>query len=50
MTRVNPNNGIETKADIFVWNLFKSDIIFSLVVKKLKYFNDFYNWKFSISL
>ena len=28
MTKVNPNNGIETKSDIFPWNIFKSDIIF----------------------
>ena len=28
MTKVNPNNGIETKSDIFLWNIFKSDIIF----------------------
>ena len=28
MTKVNPNNGIETKSDIFPWNIFKSDMIF----------------------
>ena len=28
MTKVNPNNGIETKSDIFPRNIFKSDIIF----------------------
>ena len=28
MTKVNPNNGNETKLDIFSWNIFKSDIIF----------------------
>ena len=34
MTKVNPNNGIETKSDIFVQDIFR-----------LKYFNDFYHWK-----
>ena len=28
MTKVNPNNGTETKLDIFVWDIFKSDNIF----------------------
>ena len=27
MTQVNPNNGNETKSDIFPWDIFKSDII-----------------------
>ena len=27
MTKVNPNNGNETKSDIFPWDIFKSDII-----------------------
>ena len=27
MTKVNPNNGNETKSDIFPWDLFKSDVI-----------------------
>ena len=27
MTKVNPNNGNETKSDIFSWDIFKSDII-----------------------
>ena len=49
MTKVSPNNGNETKSDIFPWNIFKSDIIFTCF-KMLKYFNDFYNWHFSISL
>ena len=49
MTKVNPNNGIETKSDIFPWNIIKSDIFF-IGRKILKYFNDFYNWNFSISL
>ena len=25
MTKVNPNNGNETKSDIFTWDIFKSD-------------------------
>ena len=33
MTKVNPNNGNETKADIFPWDIFRSDPI-SLFVKK----------------
>ena len=28
MAKVNPNNGNETKSDIFSRNIFKSDIIF----------------------
>ena len=28
MTKVNPNNGNETKSDIFSWGIFKSDINF----------------------
>ena len=49
MTKVNPNNGNETKSDIFPRDIFKSDIIF-IGRKILKYFSDFYNWHFSISL
>ena len=45
MTKLNPNNGIVTKSDIFPWDIFKSDIIFHWSLK-LKYFNDFYNWHF----
>ena len=30
MTRVNPNNGNETKSDIFSWDIFKSGIIIHL--------------------
>ena len=44
MAKVNSNNGNKTKSD-----LFKSKIIF-IAHKMLKYFNDFYNWHFSISL
>ena len=49
MTKVNPNNGNETKSDIFPWDIFKSVISFHCS-QKLKYFNDFYNWHLSISL
>ena len=27
MAKVNPNNGIETKSDIFPWDIFKSHTI-----------------------
>ena len=33
MTKMNPNNGNETKQDIFPWNIFKSDTI-SFFIKK----------------
>ena len=49
MTKVIPKNGNETKSDIFPRDIFKSDIIF-IGRKILKYFKDFYNWHFSISL
>ena len=29
MTKENPNNEIETKSYIFLWDIFKSDIIFN---------------------
>ena len=41
MTKVNPNNGNETKSDIF--SVGHNQII-------LKYFNNFYSCNFSISL
>ena len=41
MTKVNPNNGNETKSDIFPWDISKSDFIFHWS-KILKRFNDFY--------
>ena len=37
MTKVNPNNENETKSDIFLWNIFKSDVI-SFSIKKTKIF------------
>ena len=40
MTTVKPNNGSETKSDIFSWDIFKS---FFIGHKILKYFNDLYN-------
>ena len=36
MTKVNPNNRIETKSDIFPWDIGHIQII-------LKYFNEFYD-------
>ena len=43
MTKVTPNNGKETKSDIFPSDIFEFHII-------LKRYNDFYNWNLSISL
>ena len=28
MTKMNPNNGNETKSDSFPWDIFKSDIMY----------------------
>ena len=42
MTELSPNNGNETKSDIFS--------SFFIGRKLLKDFNDFYKWRFSISL
>ena len=33
MTRLNSNNGYETKSDIFQWDIFKSDITYFFVKK-----------------
>ena len=41
MTKVNPNNGNETKSENFLWSLFKFDVIFSLIKKK--------HWSISIT-
>ena len=42
MTKLNPSNGNETKSDIFLSNIFKSDIISFLTHRKiLKYVNDY---------
>ena len=49
MTKVNLNNGNETKSDIFPKEIFRSDIIF-IGRKILTYFNHFYNWHFSVLL
>ena len=37
MTKVNPNNGNETKSDIFLWDIFKSNTI-SFLSKDIKVF------------
>ena len=48
MTKVNPNHGTETKSDIFPW--ISSNLrLFFIGRKIVKYFNDLYNWHFSIS-
>ena len=49
MTTVNPNNGNETKSDIFCGTYSNLTLIFT-GRKILKYFNDFYNCHLSISL
>ena len=51
MTKVNQNDGSETKSDIFSWGIFTSDIISFFIKKRsismtfkikiLKYFGDF---------
>ena len=50
MTKVNANNGNETKSDIFPWDIFKSDVIYFLIEKYLNIsptfkikFSHFYN-------
>ena len=43
MTKVNPNNGSETKSEIFPWDIFKSDIIFHWLQNN-EIINVFYNW------
>ena len=47
MTKVKPNNGNETKSDIFPWKIFKSEAV-SIFTKNIKYFNDFQNRNFSV--
>ena len=42
MTKVNPNNGNETKSDIF-YGTYSNLTLFSFGRKLLKYFNDFFN-------
>ena len=47
MTKVNRNNGNETKSNVFPWDIFKSDNI-SFYSKILEYFNGFQNRNFSV--
>ena len=47
MTKVSLNKGNETKSDIILWGIFKSETI-SFFVKKLKYFNVFQIRNFSV--
>ena len=49
MTKMNPNNGNESKSDTFSWDIFKSDILYT-GRKTVKYFNDFFNWNILSSL
>ena len=49
MTKVNPNNGNETKSDIFPWDIFKSETIYMFFYRKTsKYLNDFQSRNFSV--
>ena len=48
MTKVNTNNGNETKSDIFPWDVFKSDTIYFFYRNILKCFNDFRNRNFLV--
>ena len=48
MTKVNKNDGNETKSDIFSWDIFKSDAIFFLFKKN--YCNGFQNQNFSMEM
>ena len=41
LTKAKPNNGNETKSDIFSWDIFKSNIFHW--PQNIKYFNDFYH-------
>ena len=49
MTKVNLNNGNETKSDIFHGTHLNLTLVF-IGRKILKYFIDFYDWHLSISL
>ena len=46
MTKMNPNNGSETKPNIFQQDMFKSGMIF-IGHKMLNYFSRFYNYHIS---
>ena len=48
MTKVRPNNGNETRSDIFPWDIFKSEPISFFLKKIVRYFNDFQNRNFSV--
>ena len=49
MTKVNPNNRNEINQTFF-HGTYSNLTLFFIGHKILKYFNDFYNWHFSISL
>ena len=42
-----PNNGIETKSDIFPWDIFKSGVISFFLKKTFKKINGFQNQNLS---
>ena len=46
MTKVNQNDGNETKSDIFPWNILRPETIFFFIKKILKHFNESQNLKF----
>ena len=48
MAQVNPNNKIETKSDIFPWDIFKFYTIFRFTNKMVMYFSDFKNQNVSV--
>ena len=51
MAKINSGNGKETRSDIFLWDIIKSDVIYFFCQKimyTLKYFNDFQNQHFSV--
>ena len=49
LTKVNPNNGNETKSEIFAWDMFKSDVI-SFLLKCIKVFQWLSKSKFLVLL
>ena len=38
MTKANPNNGNETKSEIFSWNIFRPDAVYFFCQKIIKIF------------
>ena len=48
MNKFNPNNANQTKSDIFLWDIFKSDVISFFYQEILKCFNDLQNKYFPV--